>query len=66
MLPKVKPAILHERWETVRFSICVTQFKLVNTYAISRHPLLPIVERIFFIIEVISNPTCTWILISVV
>jgi len=55
----VKPVILYETWETVRFFICITRFKLVNTYAISRHPLLPIVERIFFIIAVISNPMCT-------
>ena len=66
MLPKVKPAILYERWETVRFFIYVTRFKLVNTYAINRHPLMPIVERKYFIIEVISNPMCTRILISVV
>ena len=66
MLPNMKPAILYERWETVRFFVCVTRFKLVNTYAISRHPLLPIMERIFFVIEVISNPMCTGILINVV
>ena len=66
MLPKVKPAIFYERWEIVRFFLCVTRFKLVNTNAISTHPLLPIVERIYFIIGVISNPMCNWILISVV
>ena len=57
MLPKVKPAIPYETWETERIFICVTRFKLVNTYAISKHPLLPILERKIFIIEVISNPT---------
>ena len=57
MLPKVKPAIPYETWETERIFICVTWFKLVDTYAIGRHLLLPILERKFFTIEAFSNLT---------